>query len=184
MRKANLFVFVFIFSFFLSNFAYATQVQYDVNNIGSNRWEYTYTITNDTLTQDIQELAIYFDYGLYGNIAISASPVDWDTIAIEPDFIFGIPEDGFIDTLALTAGLPQGASLSGLIVSFDWYGTNNPNSQRFAVLDSTTYETLYTGSTTPAQSSSVPESSTIVLISFSLVGLLGLHRKMWIGTWR
>ena len=47
-----------------------TKVQYQATNIGSGRWQYSYDVTNISLTPAIEEFTIWFDYGLYDNLSI------------------------------------------------------------------------------------------------------------------
>ncbi|MBN1766410.1 MAG: hypothetical protein JW860_14225, partial [Sedimentisphaerales bacterium] len=46
-----------------------TQISYLVENLGGDTWEYTYDISNISLTAGIEEFTIWFDYGLYENLA-------------------------------------------------------------------------------------------------------------------
>jgi hypothetical protein len=120
---------VVVFSIFAAapGISYATSVTYDVQNLGGTTWEYTYTVANDTLGVDIEEFTIWFELGLYENLVATATPADWDPLAIDPDP--GIPDDGFYDALALVAGITPGGSLGGFSVSFDFLGAGTPGSQ-------------------------------------------------------
>ncbi len=161
----------------LAQTVHATAITYNAVNLGGNQWEYMYTITNDTLATDINEFSILFAYGLYENIAVVNSPADWDVIAFDPDLIFGNPDDGIVDALALASGLAPGSTLGGLTVSFNWLGSNAPGTQYFMIFDPSTYEVLDSGNTTPASAAPVPEPTTLILIGTGLLGIAGMRKK-------
>jgi len=154
----------------------ATSVSYDVQNLGGATWEYTYTVANDTLGADIEELTVWFDLGLYDNLTPTVTPSDWDPLAINPDP--GIPDDGYYDVLALAAGIAPGDSLGGFGVSFDYLGTGTPGSQLFEVVDPNTFALLDDGTTVPATpgpnpnpNPAIPEPATGLLVAMGLAGL-------------
>lgn len=145
----------------------ATVINYSVDSLGGNSYQYTYTVTNDTLAVDIDEFTVYFDHSLYENIVVGSAPADWDPIAIQPDV--GLPDAGFYDALALVFGVAPGDSLSGFLVSFDWLGAGTPGEQDFEVYD-IGFNLLDTGTTT------VAEPGALALLGFGFLSLL-LQRK-------
>lgn len=154
--------------------ASATAISYDVVNLGGNQWEYTYSVTNDTLGVDIEEFAVYFDVGSYDNLVTTNTPIDWDPIAINPDP--GIPDDGYYDVLALSTGILPSKTLSGFSVQFDYLGSGIPGSQRFEIIDPLSFSVLDSGQTIAA-SQPIPEPSTFFLFGFGLIGLAGLRER-------
>jgi PEP-CTERM putative exosortase interaction domain len=144
-------------------------INYDVNNLGGNTWEYTYTVQNDSLAVDIEEFTIWFDLGLYENLTPTSTLIDWDEITIQPDI--GLPDDGYYDALALVSGIAPGSSETGFSVSFDWLGTGTPGSQFFEIVDTFTFSALDSGDTTLVSSDPVPEPSTVMLMGIGLIGL-------------
>ena len=132
-----------------------------------NTWEYSYSVNNDTLASDIEEFSIYFDLGLYENLALATAPANWDPLALDPDL--SIPDDGLYDALALVSGIAPGDMLSGFFVRFDYLGSGIPGSQFFEIVDPNTFAVLDSGNT---MSASVPEPETIWLMGVGLVGIL------------
>ena len=155
--------------------AHATTVFYNVSNISGNTWEYSYTISNDMLTVDIEEFTIFFDVGLYENLVAASPPAGWDPLVIEPDPF--IPDDGFYDALALSVGIAPDDSLGGFNVQFDYLGAGVPGDQFFDIVDPVTFMSLDSGFTQV-----VPVPAAIWLFGSGLVGILGVgaarHRKL------
>lgn len=150
----------------------ATTVTYDVTNITGNTWEYSYTLANDSLGVDIEEFTVFFTLGDYQNLAVSSTPANWDPLAIDPDP--GIPDDGFYDALALSAGIAPGSSLGGFSVQFDYLGQGTPGSQFFDIVDPITFTSLDSGTTVP---SVIPVPAAIWLFSAGLLSLFGIGRS-------
>jgi len=145
-----------------------TKIQYQVTDIGSGRWQYSYNVTNISLTPAIKEFTIWFDYGLYGNLSIETPnppASDWDEVVIQPEPV--LADDGYYDALVLGVGIGIGEMVSGFAVSFDWLGVGDPGSQLYEIIDPATFDTLDSGYT-------IPEPATIILLSF---GGIILRRK-------
>lgn len=147
----------------------ATTINYDATNISGNTWEYSYSVSNDTLASDIEEFSIYFDLRLYENLTSATAPANWDPLALDPDP--SIPDDGLYDALALVSGIAPGDMLSGFSVQFDYLGSGSPGSQFFELLDPITFSILDSGFTMSA-ASPVPEPESIWLMGVGLVGML------------
>ena len=161
---------VFIVPMFWVPVGSTASIQYSVSDLGGGTWEYTYAVEND-LGFDIDEFTIWFDYTLYKNLAVIASPADWDSIVIEPDT--DIPDDGFFDSLFLVSGIVDGASLGGFLVSFDYLGAGTPGSQFFEIVDPDTFDVLDVGFTTVT---AIPVPGAAWLLG-SALGLFGWMRR-------
>lgn len=155
--------------------ATATVIEYEATNLVGNTWQYDYTVTNDTLGFDIEELTIFFDLNLYENLASPSGPAGWDPIVIQPDP--ALPDDGFYDALALVAGIAPNASLGGFSVVFDYLGTDAPGAQLWNIVDPFTFETLEAGLTVLAQPTApVPAPPVLWLGIAGLIAGFGARR--------
>ena len=149
----------------------ATTITYDVTNITANIWEYSYTLSNDTLGVDIEEFTIYFDYNAYENLT-SAAPTGWDPLVIQPDT--ELPDDGFYDALLVSgSGIGAGDSLGGFSVQFAYLLGGTPGSQDFDIVDPVTFDVLDSGQTVLT---TVPLPAALWLFGAGLLGMLSLGK--------
>jgi len=150
----------------------ATTVSYDVANISGNTWEYSYTVSNDTLGLAIEEFTIYYDYTAYQNLISTAVPSGWDPLVIQPDT--ELPDDGFYDALVISgSGIGVGGSLGVFSVQFDYLLGGTPGSQAFDIVDPDTFDVLDSGQTALT---AVPVPAAIWLLLSGLIGLAGVCR--------
>jgi hypothetical protein len=150
----------------------ATTISYDVQNLGGTVWQYSYTVSNDTLSVPIEEFTIYFENGLYQALWVDSAVSGWTEQVIEPWF----PNNsGFYDAIASGAGIGPGETMGGFQVSFEWLTFGAPMPQPFEVYD-TGLAFLDSGTTTP---SVVPEPGTLMLLCSGLLCLAGIRRKSW-----
>ena len=148
-----------------------TQIIYTSQDIGANRWQYTYTVNNTGLMDPIEEFTIYFDYGLYDNLVIETTEplsANWDEIILQPEPV--LADGGIYDTLALNTGIYHGQSISGFSISFDWLGTDEPCSQFYEIIDPVSFNTIDSGFT-------VPEPATMCLLATGFLILLKNKRS-------
>lgn len=146
----------------------STQINYLTTEIGLGTWQYTYTVSNIDLAMPIEEFTIYFDYDLYKDLAVvEPSPDGWDAIVWQPEPGLG---GGAYDALTVTmgAGINAGESIGGFSVSFDWFGTGNPATQYYEIVNPSDFTVMDSGYT-------VPEPTTMILLGFG--GLL-LRRRL------
>lgn len=103
-----------------TSFANAVIIESELSSLGGSSYQYDFKVINDDLAAGIEQFSVYFDFALYENLSVVASPADWDSIVIQPDA--GLPDDGFFDSLFLAAPLTMGDMLDGFSVAFDWLG--------------------------------------------------------------
>jgi hypothetical protein len=168
MKKTILFALIFGCLFATDVFGVLlTEVHYQVNDLGSGQWQYTYDVTNINLTEGVKEFTIWFDYGLYSNLAIKTldPPAgNWNQIVWQPELGLG---NGGYDAATTGLGIGIGESVSGFSVRFDWLGVGNPGAQNYEIVNPTDFTTIETGFT-------VPEPSIFVLMG---LGALSIVRK-------
>ncbi len=162
---------------------HAASISYSVANEAGSTWVYSYALTNDSQADGLSEFRLFFALGDFADLAIAASPSNWDPIVAQPDP--GLPgggDDGYVDWLAPAAGpLAFGDSLSVFQVRFTYLGTGTPGAQSFSVLDPNTFETLVAGRTALAGTvpppTGVPEPGTLGLFISAFVVLVAMSRR-------
>lgn len=146
-----------------------TEIRYETADLGTGIWQYSYDVSNISLTGAIEEFTIWFDFDLYGNLSIETPdpPASgWDEIVVQPEPV--LSDNGYYDALALAGiGINMGETMGGFTVSFDWLGMGQPGSQLYEIIDPDTFETLDSGQT-------IPEPSTLLMIG---LGTVILRRK-------
>jgi len=162
-----------VFGFLLTagSFGASTQIIYKTNELGTGRWQYTYDVKNISLTETIEEFTIWFDFGLYEDLAIQTPDPpasNWSEIVLQPEPV--LQDDGAYDAKALGPGIGIGQVVTGFAVSFNWLGDSvMPGPQFYEIIDPTTYQTIDSGYT-------IPEPATIFLIGLGSL-VLQIKRK-------
>jgi hypothetical protein len=155
--------------------AQAGIIEYATQSVGPGRYQYEYTVFNDHITSGIEEFTVYFELGLYEALQVEHTPPGWDPLVIQPDP--GLPDDGYYDALADSSGtvIPLGGATGGFVVSFDWLGSGLPGAQEFEIVHPETFETLFSGTTTPVVTA-IAEPTTLWLLAVGVVALV-VHRR-------
>jgi hypothetical protein len=135
---------------------------------GQDLWTYSFLVSDIAFDLD-QGFSVYFDSARFAQLANPPGSVgpDWDVLIIQPDP--ALPDDGLYDALALAPGASLAQPFS---VTFIWLGGAGtaPGSQPFSINqydESGNISFLETGNTV-ASVSSVPEPSTLLLLSSGL----------------
>ncbi len=131
-------------------FASPADIEYLLTHLTGDRWQYTYTVTNESLAVGVEEITLWFAFDKYENLAITTPDPPsslWDEILVQPEPLLHF--DGYYDALTLGSGIPVGQSVGGFSVAFDWLGAGVPGPQPFDIVDPDTFATLHTGTTTP-----------------------------------
>jgi hypothetical protein len=157
--------------------ANAASILYSVASIGGTTWRYDYVVLNDSTALPIEEFSVFFEEGTFQNLVSLAAPADWDVIAVQPDAT--LSSAGFVDGLALAAGIPPGGTLGGFSVSFTYLGAGTPGPQPFAIVDPLTFATTASGSTTLFVAPPQPPTNVPIPLPGTLT-LLGVVALTWV----
>jgi hypothetical protein len=148
-----------------------TKILYQAEELGTGRWQYTYEVINISLTPAIEQVTIWFDFGLYENLAVESSyppAADWSEIVLQPEPV--LKDDGAYDARVLVTGIGPAEEVGGFAVSFDWLAQGSPGSQFYEIVNPVTLETIDSSWT-------IPEPATLVLLCLgSVVSCRGRHR--------
>ena len=144
-------------------------------NLGEDLWRYDYLVSSETFSNS-DFFEIYFDASLFGTLSAGPAPnADWDVLILQQPNPSNIaPFDiGIYNAFALQ-GNP---GLSGLFsVTAVYLGPTAPGAQAFKIFNpdgSVRQESV----TVPFGSGEIPEPSTFVLISFSVLTLAAIRRR-------
>ncbi|MEW6379164.1 MAG: PEP-CTERM sorting domain-containing protein [bacterium] len=194
MKKNLTAIFCMTFLFCLmiiATTAKATKIEYVPTNNGGGNYTLDYTVTNDTLSDPIEWISIYFgqtsdglnfaNTGLFSNFvpddAGVSQPAGWSSYSFEPSAV-DIPGQ-FNSDIDTSPGIAPGSWLSGFQVTFDMDASGSYDQLYFEVGNfdaSHNYQILGNGYTQLAGPAPIPEPSTIILVVLGLA-TLGLAMK-------
>jgi hypothetical protein len=105
--------------------AHAIIIEADAEFLMGDKWEVTYTVTNNNLAS-LDYFSIYYDFGLFDNLEAKSGPTGWIVEVFQVVGGFANSE-GIIDFF-LESGTPlgQGESLGEFTVRFDYLGDGSP----------------------------------------------------------
>ncbi len=175
------------------------QIFYDIDSLGDNHWQYTYTVKNNSLTHidsgygeiGVTYFNVYFpadssnptsESALFTNLAVAYvyDPTKWDVFVQGPtsdiprpvwkfDAYATPPEGDYQVIYPVLAGQSAGP----FSVNFDYTGSGTPGNQQFAVLELGANQVIFEGTTQPH---AVPLPPSIALLVTGVLGLAMLKR--------
>lgn len=149
-----------------------------INLAGGNQYLAEFAVKNDGTPAAISGFTVYFDETRFTNLSLTANPLTWDSLLIQPDL--GLPASGFLDGLILDPlnALLLGQTQSGFDVMFDYIGQGLPGGMAFEIHDDA-FTTLFSGVTTTVPTGGqIPEPAAIWLTLIA-VGSLAASRVRW-----
>ncbi len=145
-------------------------ITYELSNLGADKWEYKYDVTNHALVATIEEFTIWFEFGPVSNLVITTPepPASgWDEWVVQPDPL--LSDDGYYDAFTLGDAILIGETVEDFAVSFDWSGPGIPGPQTFEIVDPISYSPIHTGQT-------VPEPAAAVLFCMAILAVHARRR--------
>jgi hypothetical protein len=150
--------------------ARAAMVEYSLTALGGDVWRYDYSLSNIGPAESFDEFTVFFDAPGVTGITAVATPAGWSSLVVQPDPL--LPDAGFFDALNLSGAVPAGSVISGFSVSFSYLAGLMPGAQRFDLVISEPFQTVYSG-VTAATPSPVPLPAPAALMLLGLaVGAL------------
>jgi len=153
--------------------AQAAMVEYSLTALGGDVWRYDYSLSNIGPAESFDEFTVYFDAPGITGITAVATPAGWSSLVVQPDP--QLPDAGFFDALSLSGAVPAGSVISGFSVSFSYLAGLMPGAQRFDLVVSEPFQTVYSG-VTAATPSSVPLPAPAALMLLGLGALASRAR--------
>lgn len=156
---------LFTFLFCLNNSTNAALITTEFSELIGNQGTVDINLTLAS-GENFSGFSLYFSESLFANLDIVFSPVDWDSIVLQPDALLG---EGLFDSYNLL-GLSSGMAR----VSFTYLSALPIDVLAYDFFDED-FQIVASGTSTPV-SASVPESSSIMLLMFGLIAL-GLRNR-------
>ncbi len=146
--------------------AQAAMVEYTATSLGGDAWRYDYTLNNSGPALSFDEFTVYFDAPGASALSAAATPGGWSSLVVQPDPL--LPDAGFFDALHLSGNVAAGSTITGFSVFFSYLAGLTPGAQRFELVTSEPFQTVYSGLTSLATPSPVPLPAGFALMLFGL----------------
>jgi len=144
----------------------------DYRQVALVQWDVEFRLANNGFLPAVTGFTVYFPHTEFQTMSLSASPVAWDSLVIQPDVALQSP--GFLDSVLLNPAQPllPGQSQGGFVARLEFLGAAPPPMLTFEIVD-LEFNVLFAGVTTP-----VPESASALMLLFGL-GAVGtfFHRR-------
>jgi len=184
-RKIYVAIFVIMFFTVLSDYADAipsAEFRYIETELAGGLWQYDYTISNTSdpiLDAGFDLYEVFFEFEPSAMFNVISLPTGWDEI----------DGGGFVVSFSTIPGIPPfgydvapGEALGEFSFLFDYKVGNVDFESTFAVPNAPATPFIYSSTSAPYSSASVPipEPSTLILIGFGLLGLsvVKFHAKL------
>lgn len=148
--------------------ASAATVQAELSKVGGNTWDVSFTVGEDP-GQLVEAFSIYFDWTQVSNLVVTASPADWDSLAIQADS--ALAADAILDSLVMVPSVSAGKALSGFGARFDWMDAAGPAVLRYTINDPLTFAPIQDGAVSFVVTTSVPEPTSGSLAALAILAL-------------
>ena len=161
---------------FMAQTAGAAIIEYDATFLGGDRWQYDYTIFNNSSDDVIASFDITYSYPGYDNLELLNMPGDWYGLADNGFDIGGIIIDGILVASFDGYGLLPGEDAGIFSVVFDWFGNGAPGIQTFMIYDGN-WGVIGDGEVVERESTEpIPEPQTFMLLGTGILGLAAYYR--------
>jgi PEP-CTERM motif len=144
----------------------AASISATFHQVAGTQWLGDFAVSGDGAPAVIMDFTIYFPDASFSSLALKTSPVNWDSLIVQPDTTLHSP--GFLDSLALGGGIASGASLGGFEVAFNYLGQGTPPALHFDINDAN-FQPVFSGVTVAA----VPEPEVAWLMLLGLGAMAG-----------
>jgi hypothetical protein len=169
-----------LFLVWLQAAAVPVTIDYSLTALAApSRYEYRYTVSNDSSATPVGWFSIDFDTALYQESSLLITSVGvggWSQQILSSVFANPAQYDAY---KTASAPLAMGESATGFAVQFTWLGSGAPGAQAFTVYDPANLNVIDTGFTTLLDGpvSPIPEPSTVVLMLMGLCGAAAVKRR-------
>ena len=171
-----------VFAFFMAQAASAVTIEYATTNVGGDRWQYDFTIFNDS-AYDFNAFDIAFGVGV-ANMELLSTGYGWGSDSFVTDS-FDYLGTGYLIALADddASWILPGASLGLFSVALDWLGNQGPDLSFFAYDFDFGWSRLpindyaFIDVSGPVVPDPIPEPGTLALLCTGLAGLAAYYRS-------